>query len=102
MKKPTCETCPFWEAWDTEPLGECHRFPPTPEVETERRDEANLAWFPVTAESVWCGEHPDFKAASIGQSFQEVGDRIRDFQTQQNRLEAARIELQILQMKAGR
>lgn len=43
--RPTCGTCPYWER--ARVGGECRIAPPADE-------------FPVTSESHWCAEHPDF------------------------------------------
>ena len=52
MKKPTCETCPYFQLRPTteevpnpDKFGRCHR----------RRPQ-----FPCVLEGDWCGEHPDF------------------------------------------
>ena len=69
-KRPTCETCPYWEN-DGEYAGECHRFPPRLPSTDRQQNESIVAlgaramwtgWHAATAPSEWCGEHPDFPA----------------------------------------
>jgi len=53
-EKTVCRTCKFWEAAeDNEPLGKCHRYPPTPVI-LEPCNEHYL--WPTTKESDFCGD----------------------------------------------
>lgn len=65
MKRPTCETCRFWDGPETdsdgEEVGSCHRRPPSIiEGQIPDRDRAwhnqFIAVFPETRSSEWCGE----------------------------------------------
>ena len=63
MKKPrppekTCKTCKYWqettEAHDTERIGFCLRYPPTPLYDP---DQGEFCVCPATGQDDWCGEH---------------------------------------------
>lgn len=78
MERPTCQTCPYWDAFGTfnsvlqiaNDCGECHRFPavlPTPDCIAwdKENNDSNFAFdgvWPNTYDHNWCGEHPDFPA----------------------------------------
>ena len=82
MKRPTCQTCPFWDdndGWssltkdESETLEEykkraieeydyaceCHRYPPNSPNRTDIVRVYGSDW-PVRHLYDWCGEHPDF------------------------------------------
>ena len=70
MDRPTCETCLFWHARNSDFQGECRRHPPGATVlryDTDAESgeigslaaEYNTHW-PMTDASEWCGEHPQF------------------------------------------
>lgn len=59
MKKPTCETCDYWNKKDGDAFeneGECRRSAP------KGRDYMNRLKYGLTFENGWCGDHQDFKA----------------------------------------
>lgn len=67
MDRPTCETCPYWSAHEpgVATTGTCRRTSPVPPALQEQADWFNNIFagiWPVTEESDWCGEHPDFPA----------------------------------------
>jgi hypothetical protein len=54
MKKPTCETCFYWEK-----SGEsCRKSPP---IILDNGDCFEWGMQPHTTSKNWCGEHPDFE-----------------------------------------
>lgn len=56
MSEERCETCRFWEVFDsTEPSdGWCRRYPPT--VVADHNEGNGNADFPITKPGEWCGE----------------------------------------------
>lgn len=71
MERPTCKTCPHWDAEhdeDEEPTeGICRRFPPVL-ICPQPAEKADKSWCadaweqPFTAYCMSCSEHPDFPA----------------------------------------
>lgn len=58
MDRPTCETCPWFEAWERS-SGECRRHAPQPRVLLENTDEEHvIPRWPELCSEDWCGEHP--------------------------------------------
>jgi DNA-directed RNA polymerase alpha subunit len=80
MERPTCGTCPYWQACeqcgDGEAGGTCRRHPPSPPTSLGKSEIAKTAdgayrydshWsecaiWPHVDRVDWCGEHPDFPA----------------------------------------
>jgi hypothetical protein len=69
MKKPTCETCPWWqdnsERFENDGMGQCRKTIPNPfrygSIKTDPDIETESYW-PICPKGAWCGEHPDFPA----------------------------------------
>lgn len=66
MERPTCKTCPYWDVFNREPFdeGDCRKQAPRAYLDSEfsPSEQGNNAYWPVTTEIDWCGEHPDFPA----------------------------------------
>lgn len=75
MERPTCKTCPYWEAMQNNRIdGQCFRYPPSiPSVDSQIDELDSVhgggeryALFHgmqvVTMSEHWCGEHPAFPA----------------------------------------
>lgn len=57
MDRPTCKTCPFWQAiFNDDTAGECRIKAPL------SKRSLNDFTFVHTHGDSWCGEHPDFPA----------------------------------------
>ncbi len=56
MEQPTCEECPYWELLHIN-YGLCRKGQP---VRVESMTEITTGRWPITWESDFCGEHPDF------------------------------------------
>lgn len=65
MDKPTCKTCPYFEAGDENngdgfDAGYCHRSSPIAiPLDDDHEDSVFVLW-PKTLKIEWCGEHPQF------------------------------------------
>jgi hypothetical protein len=64
VKRPTCNTCPYFarNAQQLQGPGECRKNPPTPFVlgiDPMKGPAIGSAWSHVTPNH-WCGEHPQF------------------------------------------
>ena len=54
MSRNTCQTCRFWDSFDDERCGDCHRYPPTVYGQNEFGD--TMTDCPMTNKNHWCGE----------------------------------------------
>lgn len=64
--RPTCATCPWWDAPKTQPgnlpRGACRQGRPTPVVLYDgAKDHVTTTW-PRTRDIEWCSLHPDMPA----------------------------------------
>lgn len=85
MDRPSCETCPYWRKNVVDSFGECNRMPPfivshelfsvdsdddwdlssaraLSTVERRNLFVIDATRRPLTKDSEYCGEHPDFPA----------------------------------------
>lgn len=67
-RKERCETCRFWDWFDTGQIGMCKRFPPVP---LRIRSKMHSAWVDTVAGD-WCGEWRSISEASRCMSSTEI------------------------------
>ncbi len=74
MEKPTCETCPYYEAYSEKAVTGncCRRAPIVRTTLSPCGDFDHWSTFPQVDESEWCGEHPDFGKRSKGFTLNEL------------------------------
>jgi hypothetical protein len=66
-----CKTCIFYDEFDSEECGECHRYPPGPMAIPDGSEPSDAAYewvWPVVAHDEYCGEHTDKGQYQLGSS----------------------------------
>jgi hypothetical protein len=78
MERPTCGTCPYFEASVTKlGYGWCYRYAPRPLVvpETDGPVPSNaMARWPETGDEDWCGEHPELGTYLVARRLDRRGE----------------------------
>ena len=66
--RPTCQSCPYWQQYNTGKKGECRRHAPRdmPGCEND---------WAVTQNTDWCGGHPQMPAYVAGLAGSSGGSR---------------------------
>jgi len=62
MDRPTCRTCPYWDSGGEEDSGICRKSCPKTAKPQYEGDYSAFPVWPITLDTEWCGEHPDFPA----------------------------------------